>query len=387
MIRHEPYRLLFPLGLFCALIGLGVWIPSYFWPQLFPYPGQGHAIIQIQGFLFSFILGFLCTMLPKVLGVPPLGALTLALFIIGLAVTTVAALFGEYGLSQMFHLFLLLNFGTFILIRFPKRRNNPPAFFVFIALAMLADLKGTTLRLLILAGWWDVIPSRTEILLQYQAFPLLLIMGVGGFLLPKLFGNAVIDPKSLSSQSNSSIRFLLLLGLTFLLSYGVQYWGVHALSTRIGYGIRAVVWLWFLSCSLRVQHVPSKFPAYLTGGRVAPYFIAMGLVLPVFFPTYTLAWEHLIFITGFLWLTLSIATRVVTAHGGRLDLLDRNRRQTLAYGILIVLATAARVSTDIWPGAHALHLALASTFVISALVIWTRIHIPLIFVTPSDKAL
>jgi len=95
------------------------------------------------------------------------------------------------------------------------------------------------------------------------------------------------------------------------------------------------------------------------------------------------AWEHVVFITGFLWLTLSIATRVVTAHGGRLDLLGSHRKKTLAYGWLLILAMASRVSTDIWPKSHALHLALASGFALAALILWTRIHFSLFSSFPS----
>src|SRR3954464_7862678 len=82
-IRREPYRLLFPLGIAHAAIGIGVWLPYYLWPALIPYPGQAHAVIQLQGFLLSFILGFLCTMLPKVLGIEPIGPLQFSVFPIG----------------------------------------------------------------------------------------------------------------------------------------------------------------------------------------------------------------------------------------------------------------------------------------------------------------
>src|SRR3989338_9170633 len=135
-LRSEPYRLLFPLGLAWAVVGLGVWIPFYFLPRSFPYPGQAHAVIQIQGFLLSFIFGFLCTMLPKVLGVAPLGPWQFAFFPLAITGMAAAALSGAPRVAQTLHLLLLLNFFAFVLRRWPSRQGNPPPAFAFLRPAM-----------------------------------------------------------------------------------------------------------------------------------------------------------------------------------------------------------------------------------------------------------
>jgi uncharacterized protein involved in response to NO len=384
-VRTEPYRVLFPLGILGAVIGIGLWIPQYLWPASFGYPGQSHAVLQIQGFLLCFIFGFLGTMLPKVHGVAPLGPVQFALFPAGLIALNGAALAGFPLLAQTVHLGLLVNFLVFAARRWPTRRGNPPAFFVFIAAGMLSDAVGTVFRIIGLSGYGPAQNFRLGALLQYQAFPLLLILGVGGYLLPKLFANEQIDPLRMR-PAGGSLRMLLLAAGLFLTGYGIEAWlpGVP-LSVRLGSGVRAAVWIWFLFSQLRVHRIPARLPAYLAGARWALLAMGVGMILPVFLPQYLLAWEHVVFITGLLWITLSVATRVLTAHGGALAAIDARRKTVLAYGWLLLLAALTRVSTEIWPGGRALHLALAATFAIIGLALWSALFGRLIFRLPGDR--
>lgn len=380
----EPYRVLFPLGFLGAAVGLGVWIPFYLWPHLFGYPGQSHAVLQIQGFLLCFVFGFLGTMLPKVHGVAPLGPVQFLAFPVGLTALMAAALANLPVTTQIIHLALLANFVVFMLRRWPERRGNPPSFFVFIAVALLADLIGTVLRIASLTGYASGQVFRFSGLLQYQAFPLMLVLGVGGFLLPKLFLNETIDPQRLK-PAGTGTRSLLFAALLFLTGYAVEaFLPAYPLSIRLGSGMRAAVWFWFLLTQLRLQRVPGGLPAYLAAARWSLWFMGLGMLMPVFLPRYLLAWEHLVFITGILWLTLSVASRVLTAHGGKLGLLDSSRKSVLAFGWFTVLAAATRVSTEIWTGERNLHLALASAFALCGMALWARRHIALIFRFPGD---
>lgn len=382
-LRAEPYRILFPLGIAGAVIGIGVWIPHFLWPNLIGYPGQSHAVIQIQGFLLCFVFGFLCTMLPKVLGVAPLGSPQFLLFPLGLAGLVTTSLAGAGTAAQLFHLGLLANFLLFIGMRWPTRRANPPVFFVFIAAAMTADATGTALRILGLTGHGTAQTWRLGALLQYQAFPLLLILGVGGFLLPKLFAQTPVDPGSLR-PSEASVKSLAAAATLFLVGFVVESFPyLQPLPLRLGAAIRAAVWGWFLFFPLRLHCIPAGLPAYLTGARFSLYAIGAGLLMPLLLPAYVLAWEHLIYVTGLLWLTLSVAARVLTAHGGSLNLLAKARKTTMAYGWLLVLAALTRAVTDIWTGGRGLHLALASGFALIALTLWTVLFAPLVFRFPG----
>ena len=378
--QNEPYRFLFPLGIGFAAVGTGIWIPYYFLQGTLPYPGQTHPVIQIQGFLLSFIFGFLCTMLPKVLGVAPLGRIQFAIFPLGLSGITLAALLNAPTVAQVLHLLLLLNFILFIATRWPKRNGNAPPTFAFIALGMATDLLGTALRILA-----EGPASRLGALLQYQAFPLLLILGVGGFLLPKLFGMGTVNPEVMRSfkPPKNAVASSFILGLVFLSSYGMEVYGPYSSGIRLAYAMRAAIWIWFLIRMLSLHRKMPGLPGYLSGARFALFAMGLGLALPVFLPAFRVACEHLIFITGLLWLTLSVAARVLTAHGGRLDILGNHRKQTLAYGLLMVLAAITRAATDVWTNGHWLHLALASAFLISALALWSWIYLPLVSIHPD----
>lgn len=380
----EPYRVLFPLGLAGAALGLGVWIPHYLRPESFAYPAASHATLQIQGFLLCFIFGFLGTMLPKVVGVAPLGLARFLALTLGLILLMAAAIAGMGVTAQIIHLALLINFLGFMLARWPQRRADPPPYFLFIAGGLLADLVGTLLKLAVQAGIAGGGSYRLAALLQFQAFPLLLILGVGGFLLPKLFAGEVIDPARLL-PSSTHLRGLLTATVVFLAGYFVEaLLPFHPLSIRLGSGLRAAVWLWFLVSHIRLHRVTTKLPVWLGGARWSLWLMGAGMALPVLAPRYLLAWEHLTFVSGFLWLTITVATRVLTAHAGRLPLLEAGRRTMLALGLLIGLAALTRVTTDIWTGARALHLALAALFALLGLALWARRFLRLVARFPGD---
>jgi uncharacterized protein involved in response to NO len=391
-IRNEPYRILFPLGFSLAAVGIGAWIPYYLWPGSFPYPGQGHAIVQIQGFLMSFILGFLMTMLPKVLAVGNLGRLQSVLIPLGIIALSVFAWSGATGsriAAQALNLFLIGNFLIFALRRWPHRKGPPPSTFVFIPLAFAANMVGTVLRILFYMGSLEGDGLRLASLLQFQAFPLLLILGIGGFLLPKLFGTGVVDPAALRDQKGNPLFIPLAMGAVLLAGYALEAaaprFGSGSLVLRFAYLTRTAVWAWFLFGQLRITGVPRKQPAYLAAARLSLYSMGLGMAMPILLPAYLVAWEHLVFISGFLWLTLSVAARVAASHGGSMDLLNQHRKKTLAYGILILLAMISRVATDIRTGGHWFHLALASAFALIALCIWGRIFLPVILWVPGKS--
>src|SRR6188768_3977551 len=67
----EPFRVLFPLGAAIGIFGVLLW-PLFVWNLTPLYPGQIHARIMIEGFLASFVIGFVGTALPRLLGAPRL---------------------------------------------------------------------------------------------------------------------------------------------------------------------------------------------------------------------------------------------------------------------------------------------------------------------------
>src|SRR5947207_8270150 len=66
----DPYRIFFPLGIILGLLGVSIW-PVYYFGLTEGYSGRAHAFVQTDGFLYSFIVGFLLTAIPRFTGTEP----------------------------------------------------------------------------------------------------------------------------------------------------------------------------------------------------------------------------------------------------------------------------------------------------------------------------
>ena len=63
----DPYRIFFPLGVLLGTAGVSIWL--LYWLGLTAgYSGRAHAFVQIEGFLYAFIAGFLLTAIPRFTG-------------------------------------------------------------------------------------------------------------------------------------------------------------------------------------------------------------------------------------------------------------------------------------------------------------------------------
>src|SRR4051812_38435254 len=69
-VPSNPFRLFFPLGILFGIIGVGHWVLwSVGWK--IPEIALAHAALQTQGFLASFVIGFLMTAFPRFTGTWP----------------------------------------------------------------------------------------------------------------------------------------------------------------------------------------------------------------------------------------------------------------------------------------------------------------------------
>jgi uncharacterized protein involved in response to NO len=60
LFSEEPFRLFFPIGLLLGIVGVALW-PLYYAGFATTYPGTMHARLMVEGFMASFIIGFLGT--------------------------------------------------------------------------------------------------------------------------------------------------------------------------------------------------------------------------------------------------------------------------------------------------------------------------------------
>ena len=67
MKNLAPYQVFFPIGIFCSILAVGVWfVQDLNWfsaPAIFI-----HSRLIVGGFIWSFIVGFLMTAIPRMTG-------------------------------------------------------------------------------------------------------------------------------------------------------------------------------------------------------------------------------------------------------------------------------------------------------------------------------
>lgn len=141
MKKLAPYQLFFPLGLFCCMLAVGVWfVQDLAW---FSTPTiLIHARLIVGGFLWSFIVGFLMTAVPRMTGAASANFVetTLAIILIG------AQIIGSWVIDPRWFYAATIALIFFIIIfairRLLSSTKEIPVFFSHVGLGMLAALMG-----------------------------------------------------------------------------------------------------------------------------------------------------------------------------------------------------------------------------------------------------
>jgi uncharacterized protein involved in response to NO len=188
-VKPDPYRIFFPLGISLGLAGVSIW-PLYYFGVTAGYSGRAHAFVQTNGFLYAFIAGFLLTAVPRFTGTDAPSRSVQYVLAAALIVSASASEFRAFAVGTAAFVaahFILL---SLLVRRFFRRQQNPPSTFVLIGLGLLAGSLGAVLSC---AVAWELIPAFWDLLgrrLLTEGMVLLLVLGVGGFLGPRLLGFA-----------------------------------------------------------------------------------------------------------------------------------------------------------------------------------------------------
>ncbi|HMN69800.1 MAG TPA: NnrS family protein [Bdellovibrionales bacterium] len=370
-MRHlAPYQIFFPLGLLNALLAVGVWfVQDLNWfdaPAIFIHPK-----LITGGFLWSFIVGFLMTAVPRMTGTASanlaeyLGASALML---GLTISSWnpdPRFF--YSIQMAVVLFLLIYGGRRIL----RMKKPLPVFFSHVAMAMVLALLGSYFHL---RG-----NSFMGIHLYNLGTVLLLVLGIGtrffSFLsgLPSEFENSTPPVW----RRLFHVGGLLMGALLFAAGTGGNSWA---------YLLLTLVSLFYLFKIWNVQR-PSQRPSPLKYAvRLVATMIPLGFFLTWWQPLMFITWFHLLFIGCFGLITFSVAARVTLAHGAYPTELEMNSKALWSLLIFLTLAILSRTlygfSGDAWKSGF---LYLAATFWILAVLSWCWKFLPRIFI-PGPQA-
>lgn len=366
-LRREPFRLFFPLGTLLGILGAGHWL-FYAWGWSEHSSAFFHAGIQIGALMACFIVGFLLTALPRFSATDPASPAEFLFFLFLLLAQPVLLSLKLWVAAETAFAILLAGLVFFAGRRFTKRRTpqGPPAEFIWIAIAVLHGWVGT---LLLAAGQmggpaWALAAGRPMV---QQGFLLAIVMGVGGFMAPRLMGLG-----SLAGSKSRRVRLHLAAGALFFLSFLLE--GISLI--RWAYLLRAgVVAAEFLGAA-KIHLRPRAPELYVRFIRVALGMMPLGLAAAGLWPAYRIAMLHLVFLGGASLLTFAVATMVVLSHSGESSRLSRPLWILRLLGGGIAVSVLARVGADLIPKHYFTLLAAASLAWIAAALGWLLFALP-----------
>jgi uncharacterized protein involved in response to NO len=370
----EPYRLLFPTGIAYALLAALLW-PLYALGWI-PYPATLHWTLMIQGFIHSFVLGFLMTALPAFLRAGKAEPAETASVFGATVAFGILSLVGMHAAAQAAY---LLSIATLILVaarRLPRRRGDPPEEFVFVALGLLFGIAGGILGFGAAAGWLEEPAPRFALHLISRGMLVSIVLGVGGLLVPTFSGmkEPLVIP-GIAGPGQRGPRRALYVPLGFALvaaaALDATGWGAFGgwLRAIVGTTLGLLVWKLFQKpgrCDLLSSTIWS-----------AGWLFVAGLWLSALFPTRAVLGYHFVFLGGFGLLTLGIATRVVVTHGGYPQIYERRVLRPVVVAAL-VLALLARVASDFLPPNAVRLYGVSGVFWITAWITWSWSALPCI---------
>ena len=364
---REPYRVFFPLGMLFGLCGVAIW-PLYSLGVTATYSGRSHALVQIFGFLYAFIAGFLLTAVPRFTGTaPPAMGTQLALAAV-LTVAVAASELRAFAVGTIAFVAAHAMLLTLVARRFVHRKQNPPPTFVLIGLGLVAGAAGAALTcgvaLELIPASWDLLGKR----LLTEGMVMLLVLGVGGFLGPRLLGFAALPSHPIPSVSaaSSSVESVIA-GLVILVSLIAEYGFDQPRMAYVRAFVVSIVVIW----SLQLWKFPVAKTTLARSIWIANWMIAIGVWVVAAAPRYRADFLHILFIGGFSLLILAIATRVTLSHGGH-DLAHEQRSWPLRVGVTLALvAMMARLGAPFAAASYFAHLAWAAVLWMGGILWWS----------------
>jgi len=354
----EPYRIFFPLGILFLLTGSLLWVPLLWDPGT--YPVVLHRFCMLNGFVGSFIAGFLMTAIPKFSQTESAGTLDSLSFLMLLALGSLAGYLENdkmiFLLSSLQALVLLV----FLFRRILKRKANPPYTFIFVPIGlMLWFLSG------ILSAYYD---SEAFKNLHFEGALTSIILGVGSRLLPGIFGHTEI----VSAQKaiyEKPLPFIKIVPVNFLILV-LCFCSSYFLSTDTGEMLRAGIVCFVGVTYWRLLKLPVERTALTMSLWCCGWLILLSFILKALWRDDNIHVGHAFFLNGVVLLCLLIATRVIQSHGPK----DKNLENSkVLYLTVMFIFTAAvmRVSAFLIPE-HYLHLLSCSALMLtSGVILWS----------------
>ena len=239
----DPYRIFFPLGIVLGVMGVAIW-PLYYFGVTANYSGRVHAFVQTDGFLYAFIAGFLLTAIPRFTGTDSPSLRTQYVLAAMLLLCAFAFELWAFPVGNALFVAIHATVATLVIRRFRRRKHDPPETFSLIGLGMMAGALAAVVDFGVASS---AIPPSLDLLgrrLLSEGMVLLLVLGVGGFLDPRLLGFAALPKFDTveDARSTKNILFYKAAGITVLLSIVAEYgFGLSTMAFLRAAAVTAVI--------------------------------------------------------------------------------------------------------------------------------------------------
>lgn len=360
--RREPFRVFFPLGIALAWTGTGHWI-AYWAGWIASYSCAAHALVQTQGFLLAFAVGFLLTAIPRRTNSAPAPGPGVIAAIAALVLGAAAAFAERWWLAECCAIAVVAGVVGFALRRFATGGRRPPAAFVLVPLGLACMVGGAAT----IASGGDTLGR----LLVTQGTFLCLVMGAGALVLPLMSGGTPPPDLGTAGATRAAVAYAAS-GVVVIATLVAESGG----SIRLAPMLRGAT---VAATLVRGAGIAGPLPNASSNrrlARLAAGLVPAGPLVAGLLPDYRVPALHLTFIGGFGLLALSVGTHVTASHcGGLATVRDGRSRFVRAVAAGVLVALAGRLTADA-TATYFEHLAAAALVWILATGLWVARFAP-----------
>ncbi len=381
--RHEPYLLLFPLGVALTWAAVGHWL-LHATGYLEDYRPVFHAMAQIEGFLTCFAVGFLLTMIPRRTDTGPAATWQIAVGLAAPVLTTVAGWYEHWLLSQVSWLVLAVMIISFVVNRFRSSvaGRRPPNCFLWIPVALLMGMAGALMTgsyALLEEGYFWIHNLGRGLLLQGMFISL--VLGVGGLAIP-LMTRGQPPPDTTPTMRD---RMALAAHALCAAILAASFWIEVTSSLPLGMLIRAGVVLAVLLGSVQLWRLPTTPGWTRRLIWLSAWMLPAGYLMAAVFPEQFKAGLHVTFLGGFALLALAVSTQVTLGHGGYAAMLQGRPWQVGVIGFFTVLTMVPRALMEFDRARFFEWMAVAAVLFLAATITWAAFLIPKMLAPIPDE--
>lgn len=381
-VLAEPYRLFFPLGIVLTWVAVVPWLAFAMGIVAEP-PILSHALLQVQGFLTCFVIGFLWTAIPKRTGTAPARGWQVVLAAVLVVASAAFLLADRRGDAEACWLLLMAQTAWFVMARFRRRRalRSPPRSFLWLPVGFACAFLGAGAigaYAALGAAWFSLHDFGRGLILQGMLF--CFVVGVGGMLLPLITRGEVAPDMTRADWPRAmahGVAALLLFG-----SFAVETW----YSARLGHGLRALLAFVLLLTEAKIHRRPTVAGAHRLVVWASAWAIPLGYGWAAAQPQFVSAALHVVLLGGFGTMALSVSLHVVLSHGGAMAQVHGRPWPVLAMAGGLALALAARVAAVLDAVDYVPWLALAAAAFLLATLCWAWLALPwIVRARPSPR--